>query len=80
MSESRDCRYCGQEVTNNQNRTFSKSAGKWQHLVCENKAKALISCPFCNESDFDQPGLKNHLVQGDCEPFNVIPGIPRVFA
>ncbi len=29
-----------------------------------------IKCPFCDEEDFDLPGLKSHLDNGDCEVFN----------
>lgn len=30
-------------------------------------------CPFCEEDDFDDMGLKNHLVSGHCATFNDIP-------
>jgi len=29
-------------------------------------------CPFCKESDFDAYGLKWHLLNGKCEPFEDI--------
>ncbi len=31
---------------------------------------ALVSCPFCNESEFDLIGLKNHYIKGHCDVFN----------
>ncbi len=34
-------------------------------------------CPFCNEDDFDLLGLKSHLLNGDCEPFNRLSLITR---
>ena len=30
-------------------------------------------CPFCQEDDFDQEGLKLHLLAGWCESFENIP-------
>lgn len=29
-----------------------------------------ITCPFCHDSDFDLIGLKLHLANGWCDPFN----------
>lgn len=29
-----------------------------------------IICPFCQETDFDAIGLKDHLLSGGCETFN----------
>ena len=37
-----------------------------------------IRCPFCGEDDFDQGGLKGHLVH-DCEPYSQMPNTRRVF-
>ncbi len=31
-----------------------------------------ISCPFCNENDFDFIGLKIHLLNGWCDAFNAV--------
>ena len=39
----------------------------------------LISCPFCNERDFDLVGLKSHLMHGDCELFNGLENTERLF-
>ena len=36
-----------------------------------------ITCPFCNETDFDAIGLKNHLTSGWCDVFEKIPAIER---
>lgn len=30
-------------------------------------------CPFCQENDFDEIGLKGHLAHGDCEKYNKLP-------
>ena len=38
-----------------------------------------IDCPWCNEHDFDLMGLKSHLLNGDCEPFNHLPILTRMF-
>lgn len=38
---------------------------------CPNKIHQLISCPFCNESDFDEIGLKFHILNY-CEDFDLI--------
>lgn len=32
-----------------------------------------VVCPFCGEGDFDLIGLKAHIAQGDCEPYNELP-------
>ncbi len=37
--------------------------------------QTTITCPFCDETDFDLVGLKSHLVNGDCEAFNKIEGL-----
>ena len=29
-----------------------------------------MECPFCHEDDFDEIGLKRHLLSGWCEVFN----------
>lgn len=44
----------------------------------ECKYKPVI-CPFCLQCDFDQIGLKSHLLNGDCAPFNELENIPRLF-
>ena len=31
-----------------------------------------VSCPFCEEEDFDLSGLKYHFEQGYCEVYNMI--------
>ena len=31
-----------------------------------------LYCPFCNLCEFDAIGLKDHLLSGDCKPFNEI--------
>ena len=38
-----------------------------------------VICPFCKEKDFDLAGLKNHLEHGDCEIYNNLEYIPRLF-
>lgn len=30
----------------------------------------MITCPFCQDPDFDLPGLKAHLLRGHCEAFS----------
>jgi hypothetical protein len=37
-----------------------------------------VKCPFCNEDDFDDLGLKSHLLNGDCEAFNRLPILTRM--
>lgn len=32
----------------------------------------MFTCPFCNDDDFDEVGLKNHLVSGHCEQYNCV--------
>jgi hypothetical protein len=39
----------------------------------------FVTCPFCNESGFDLIGLKDHLQHGDCEPFNNLEDLPRLY-
>lgn len=29
-----------------------------------------VTCPFCNETDFDLIGLKNHFIRGHCDEYN----------
>lgn len=36
-------------------------------------------CPFCGENGFDFPGLKSHLEHGDCEKYNTVETIHRLF-
>ena len=38
-----------------------------------------INCPFCGERGFDLVGLKSHLLNGDCEEFNKIETLTRLF-
>jgi len=40
-----------------------------------------LMCPFCKckEIGFDAPGLKTHLLHGDCEQFNQAEQIKRLF-
>lgn len=33
-------------------------------------AEKSISCPFCDEEDYDNIGLKYHLQSGHCEEYN----------
>jgi hypothetical protein len=28
-----------------------------------------LTCPFCQETEFDAIGLKIHFIKGQCEPF-----------
>jgi DNA-directed RNA polymerase subunit RPC12/RpoP len=39
-----------------------------------------IKCPYCSEPDFDAPGLKSHLLTGDCEEWNATEVLTRVFS
>lgn len=39
----------------------------------------LLSCPFCNKSGFDKPGLKSHLKHIDCEEYHEVNETPRMF-
>jgi len=32
-----------------------------------------MTCPFCKEDDFDEIGLKHHLLRGWCEAFEQVP-------
>ena len=32
----------------------------------------MLTCPFCEDGDFDPLGLKIHLERGHCEIYNVI--------
>lgn len=36
-------------------------------------------CPFCNEKDFDGPGLKSHIANFDCEAYNHTEYLDRMF-
>jgi endogenous inhibitor of DNA gyrase (YacG/DUF329 family) len=38
-----------------------------------------VNCPFCGMADFDLVGLKSHLVHGDCENFDSIKNVIRIF-
>ena len=38
-----------------------------------------VSCPFCGEKGFDLIGLKSHFTNGDCEKYNEIESIERLF-
>lgn len=40
----------------------------------------MNSCPFCAERDFDLIGLKNHLLNGHCEPFEATERIFTAFS
>lgn len=37
-----------------------------------------IECPFCNENEFDLPGLKMHLEYGWCDKYNALEMPSRV--
>lgn len=39
-----------------------------------------IKCPYCAEPDFDAPGLKSHLLAGDCEVWDSTETLTRVFS
>lgn len=32
----------------------------------------IMQCPFCKETDFDDIGLKNHLLRGWCDAFEKV--------
>jgi len=32
----------------------------------------MLTCPFCEETDFDDIGLKIHLLRGWCDVFNAV--------
>ena len=38
-----------------------------------------MTCPFCNEKDYDIVGLKSHLSKGECEVFESIETIRSLF-
>lgn len=40
-------------------------------------ASAGLVCPFCGDDDFDQIGLKRHLILGYCEKFEIIDEVDR---
>lgn len=37
-----------------------------------------MTCPFCNDKDFDEVGLKHHLSAGHCARYNVTAGVDRL--
>jgi hypothetical protein len=39
----------------------------------------LLQCPFCGGTDFDNAGLKSHLLNGGCDVFNETENIERLF-
>ena len=45
-------------------------------LEKEKNGEELLTCPFCQESDFDLSGLKSHLLNW-CEEFQKISGFPQ---
>ena len=47
--------------------------------VSQDHDKNSVICPFCKEGNFDLAGLKNHLEHGDCEVYNNIASLPRLF-
>jgi len=53
--------------------------------VCELGTKCCdvyhdeVFCPFCLEEGFDKIALKSHLFYGDCEKFNNIEILRRLF-
>ena len=38
-----------------------------------------VTCPFCGETGFDKTGLKSHLEHGDCDKYNNLEGLNRLF-
>lgn len=38
---------------------------------------ADLTCPFCNDTEFDSIGLKQHIQRGWCEAFNETPNTDR---
>lgn len=36
-----------------------------------------LTCPFCNDNDFDRIGLKLHIQRGWCDAFNETPTSDR---
>lgn len=42
--------------------------------MTEHKKFVPVVCPFCAEADFDLAGLKIHLAQGWCEPYEALDG------
>lgn len=38
---------------------------------------ADLTCPFCNEDNFDAIGLKQHLQRGWCDAYNETPNTDR---
>jgi hypothetical protein len=54
----------------------------WYKKAQENNIEIVdenIICPFCKEADFDLVGLKSHLEHGDCETYNIISSMDRLF-
>lgn len=37
-----------------------------------------VTCQFCGETEFDLPGLKSHLLEGDCEKFEAVERLFRM--
>lgn len=31
-----------------------------------------LACPWCKDTDFDEVGLKLHIINGHCESFNAL--------
>ncbi len=51
------------------------------HVVddCEQEHDNDMACPFCGETEFDEVGLKTHLVVGWCLIFDEIDEDVRLF-
>jgi hypothetical protein len=49
-----------------------RCAGTARIILMEINKDGII-CPFCKDSDFDEIGLKMHVVLGQCEKYNAIP-------
>ena len=47
-------------------------------LRAEVENKSDLTCPFCGETEFDQIGLKSHLLH-DCNTFHETEDLQRVF-
>jgi len=47
-----------------------------QYIV---KETTDLICPFCEETGFDKMGLKNHFEHGDCDKYNNIKELDRLF-
>ena len=44
-----------------------------------NHEDVMVSCPFCNEADFDLIGLKIHINSGHCERYDNLPKFARTY-